>query len=124
MRVVAAHHEPQRLAKERGSLDGTRRSADDPRMTRDTLQTILRTAGVTQEKTGAFRASAEQRLTFYFGSDGRGLIVPQIEEIRLEQEFVVLKTKEIGQIFSDYAALYAVSLQPPKENAPKKAGFA
>ncbi len=93
-------------------------------MTRDTLQTILRAAGGLQEKAGTFRASPEQRVTFYFGSDGRGLLVPQIEEIRLEQDYVLLKTKEIGQIFSDYAALYAVSLQPPKENAPKKAGFA
>jgi hypothetical protein len=93
-------------------------------MTRDILQTILRAAGGLQEKASVFKASAEQRVTFYLGNDGRGLSVPQIEEIRLEDAFVVLKTKEVGQIFAEYSALYAVSTQPPKENAPKKAGFA
>ncbi|MDB4986365.1 MAG: hypothetical protein JWN04_1543 [Myxococcaceae bacterium] len=92
-------------------------------MTRDILQTILRAAGVTQEK-GVFRAPAEQRVTFYLGSDGRGLSVPQVEEIRLEETYLLLKTKETGQIFAEYSALYAVSTQPPKENAPNKAGFA
>lgn len=93
-------------------------------MTRDTLQSILRAAGGLQEKAGVFRASAEQRLTFYIGSDGRGLVVSQIEETRLEESFALLKTKESAQVFADYGAIYAVSVQPPKENAPKKAGFA
>lgn len=93
-------------------------------MTRDTLHTVLRAAGGLQEKSGTFRASPEQRVTFYLGGDGRGLVVSQIEEIRLEESYFVIKTKEIGQIFADYPALYAVSTQPPKENAPKKAGFA
>ena len=53
-----------------------------------------------------------------------GLSVPQVEEIRLEDSFIVLKTKETGQIFAEYGALFAVSTQPPKENAPNKAGFA
>ena len=47
-------------------------------MTRDILQTILRAAGVSAEK-GVFRATAEQRVTFYLGGDGRGLSVPQVE---------------------------------------------
>ena len=93
-------------------------------MTRDILQTILRAAGSLQEKGGVYRAPAEARVTFYLGSDGRGLSVPQVEEIRLEDNFIVLKTKETGQIFAEYGALYAVSTQPPKENAPNKAGFA
>ena len=93
-------------------------------MTRDTLQIVLRAAVGLQEKAGTFRAPAELRVTFYLGSDGRGMVVSQIEEIRLEEGYILLKTKEIGQIFADYPALYAVSLQPPKENAPKKAGFA
>lgn len=93
-------------------------------MTRDILQTILRAAGNLQEKSGTFKAAAEQRLTLYLGNDGRGLVVSQVEEARLEDAFVVLKTKEAAQIFADYAAIYAVSIQPSKENAPTKAGFA
>jgi len=93
-------------------------------MTRDTLQTILRAAGGLQEKAGTFRASPEQRLTLYLGADGRGLVVAQIEEIRFEESFFAVKTRETGQTFGDYGAVYAVSVQPPKENAPKKAGFA
>ena len=93
-------------------------------MTRDTLQTILRAAGGLQEKAGTFRASSEQRLTLYLGADGRGLVLAAIEEVRLEEAFFVVKAKETGQTFGDYGAVYAVSVQPPKENAPKKAGFA
>lgn len=93
-------------------------------MTRETLQAILRAATGVQEKGGAFKAASELRLTFHLGSDGRGLVISAIEEVKLEDAFLVVKTKEVAQIFADYAALYAVSLQPPKENAPKKAGFA
>jgi hypothetical protein len=93
-------------------------------MTRDTLQTILRAAGNLQEKAGSFKAAAEQRLTFYIGNDGRGLAVSAVEEARLEDAFVLLKTKEAATVFADYGAIFAVSVQPPKENAPKKAGFA
>jgi len=95
-------------------------------MTRDTLHTILRAVGGLHEKAGSFRAQSEQRLTLYLGGDGRGLVVSEIEELRLEDAFVVLKTKEPGQVFAEYAAIYAVSAQPVKEGStsPKKAGFA
>ncbi len=93
-------------------------------MTRDTLQNILHAAGNLQEKANSFKATAEQRLTFYIGNDGRGLAVSQVEEARLEDAYVLLKTKEAASVFADYAAIFAVSVQPPKENAPKKAGFA
>jgi hypothetical protein len=106
------------------SLTATRHPRTIPRMTRDILQTILRAAGVVQEKGGLYRASAEQRVTFYLGGDARGLSVPQVEEIKLEDAYVTLKTKETGQFFAEYGSLYAVSTQPPKENAPNKAGFA
>lgn len=91
-------------------------------MTRDTFQAILRAAGGLQEKAGTFRATPEQRLTLYLGNGG--LVVSQIEELRLEETYCAIKTKETGQTFADYAAVYAVSVQPPKENAPKRAGFA
>jgi len=91
-------------------------------MNRETLQSVLRAAGAQQEKNGPFRAASEQRLTFYIG-DGR-LAIAQVEEVRLEESFVVLHAKELGQLFADYASVYAVSSQPPKESAPKKAGFA
>lgn len=93
-------------------------------MNRDTLQNVLRAAGAVADKSGVFRAPAEQRLTFYIG-DTRGLVVSAIEEVRFEDAFVVLKAKELGQLFAEYTAIYAVSTQAPKDgNAPKKAGFA
>jgi hypothetical protein len=93
-------------------------------MTRDTLQTVLRAAGGLAEKSGTFKASPEQRLTFYVGGDARGLALSQIEEVRLEELFVVIKTKELAQIFAEYTAVFAVSVQPPKEGAANRAGFA
>ena len=51
-------------------------------------------------------------------------MVNDVEEIKLSDEFVVLSAPEPGQVFTTYAAVYAVSIKPPKPNAPKKAGFA
>ncbi len=93
-------------------------------MTRETLQSILRGAEGLTEKAGAFRVPSEHRVTFYLGNDGRGIVVNEIEEIKLSDEFVVLTAPEPGQVFTAYASVYAVSIKPPKPNAPKKAGFA
>jgi hypothetical protein len=101
-----------------------RRGADDPPMTRDTLHTILRATVGREDKPFTFRASDDQRLTLYLGGDGRGLVVSHIEEVRLEDAYLVVKTRESDSFFADYGAVYAVSSQPPKEGSPKKAGFA
>lgn len=94
-------------------------------MNRDTLHTILRASGAREDKPFTFRASNDQRLTLYLGGDGRGLVVSQIEELRLDEAYLLVKTREADQFFADYGAVYAVSAQPPKEGtAPKKAGFA
>lgn len=92
-------------------------------MNRETLQAVLRAAGGRPEKSGTFRAGSEQRLTFYLG-DARALVVSHVEEVRLEESFVVLQAKELGQMFVAYEAVCAVSSQPPSDSAVKKAGFA
>jgi hypothetical protein len=93
-------------------------------MTRETLQSILRGAEGLTEKSGAFRVPSEHRVTFYLGTDGRGMVVNEVEEIKLSDDFLVLTAPEPGQVFAPYTAVYAVSIKPPKPNAPKKAGFA
>jgi hypothetical protein len=93
-------------------------------MTRETLQTILRATEGLTEKAGVFRVPSEHRVTFYLGTDGRGMVVNEVEEIRLADSFVSLTAPEPGQVYSDYTAVYAVSIKPPKPNAPKRAGFA
>ena len=93
-------------------------------MTRETLQSILRGAEGLTEKAGVFRVPSEHRVTFYLGNDGRGIVVNEVEEIKLDDEFLKLTAPEPGQVFTPYAGVYAISVKPPKPNAPKKAGFA
>jgi hypothetical protein len=52
------------------------------------------------------------------------MVVNEVEEIKLSDDFLVLTAPEPGQVFTPYTAVYAVSIKPPKPNAPKKAGFA
>ncbi|MFT3921886.1 MAG: hypothetical protein QM778_05070 [Myxococcales bacterium] len=93
-------------------------------MTRETLQSILRAAEGLTDKAGAFRVPSEHRVTFYLGNEGRGIVVNEVEEIKLADDYLQLTAPEPGQVFTPYAAVYAVSIKPPKPNAPKKAGFA
>ena len=69
-----------------------------PPMTRDVLQAILRSAEATAEKAGSYRVLPEHRVTFYLGTDGRGMTVNEVEEIRLADAFVTLVTSETGSV--------------------------
>jgi hypothetical protein len=93
-------------------------------MTRETLQSILRAADGINEKSGVFRVASEHRVTFYLGTEGRGIVVNEVEEIRLADGFVTLSSQEVGSVYADYAGVYALAIKPPKPNAPHKAGFA
>jgi hypothetical protein len=93
-------------------------------MTRETLQAILRSAKGIAEKNGVFRVPTDHRVAVYLGTEGNGMVVNQVEEIKLEDAFVTLSTAEIGQVYAEYGTVYAVSVKPPKPNAPSKAGFA
>jgi len=88
------------------------------------LQSILRAAEGLTEKAGAFRVPSEHRVTFYLGNEGGGIVVNEVEEIKLSDEYLQLTAPEPGQVFTPYTSVYAVSIKPPKPNAPKKAGFA
>jgi hypothetical protein len=93
-------------------------------MTRDVLQAILRAEGISSDKGGTYHAQAEQRITFYLGSEGRGMTVNDVEEVRLTDLFLTLVTRETGNVHTDYAAVFALAVKPLKSNAPPRAGFA
>jgi hypothetical protein len=93
-------------------------------MTRDVLQAILRSADGIAEKNGGHRVQPEHRVTFYLGTEGRGMTVSEIEEIKLSDAFVMLVTRETGSVYADYGAVFAISIKAPKSNAPPRAGFA
>jgi hypothetical protein len=93
-------------------------------MNRETLQSILRAADGITEKAGVFRVPGEHRVTFYLGSDGHSMVVNEVQEIKLGESFVTLATAEVGNVYTEPGAVYAVAIKPPKPNAPKKAGFA
>jgi hypothetical protein len=93
-------------------------------MNRDVLQAILRAEGVSSDKGGVYRVQAEQRVTFYLGTEGRGMTVNEVEEIRLSDTFLTLVTRETGSVHSDYTAVFALAVKPLKDNAPPRAGFA
>lgn len=93
-------------------------------MTRDVLQAILRASEGTSEKSGTYRVQPETRVTFYLGTEGRGMTVNEVEEIRLADAFVSLLTRESGSVYVDYVAIFAVAVKATKTNAPPRAGFA
>jgi hypothetical protein len=94
-------------------------------MTRDVLQAILRASEGIAEKGANYRVQAEQhRVTFYLGSEGRGMTVNEVQEIRLADGFLTLVTHETGSVFADYPAIFAISIKPLKSNTPPRAGFA
>jgi hypothetical protein len=93
-------------------------------MTRETLQAILRSTEGMTEKSGVYRVPSEHRVTFYLGTESGGMVVNNVEEIRLADGFVSVTTPETGQVFAEYAAVHALSIKPPRPNAPTKAGFA
>jgi hypothetical protein len=93
-------------------------------MNRDVLQAILRASDGIAEKSGTYRVQTEHRVTFYLGSEGRGMTVNEIEEVRLADAFVTLVTRETGNVFADYGAIFALAIKPMKSNTPPRAGFA
>lgn len=93
-------------------------------MTRDVLQAILRSADGIAEKGGSYRVQDEQRVTFYLGTEGRGMTVNEVEEIKLSDAFVSVTTRETGSVFADYEAVFAISIKTTKTNTPPRAGFA
>jgi hypothetical protein len=93
-------------------------------MTRDVLQAILRSADGIVEKGGSYRVQADNRVTLYLGTEGRGMTVNEVEEIKLADAFLNVATRETGNVFADYAAVFAISIKTNKNNAPPRAGFA
>jgi hypothetical protein len=93
-------------------------------MQRDVLQAILRASDGTSEKSGTYRVQPEHRVTFYLGTEGRGMTVNEVEEVRLADAFVALVTRETGSVYADYEAVFAVAIKPMKNNTPPRAGFA
>lgn len=92
-------------------------------MQRDVLQSILKGQSGLAEKSGVFRVPTEHRVTFYLGTDGRGLVVNEVDAIRLLETHVALATRESGEVYCEYEMVHALSIKAPKENAPKRAGF-
>jgi hypothetical protein len=111
-------------AKAAERLTGKPKPRTIPPMTRDVLQAILRASEGTSEKGGTYRVQPETRVTFYLGSEGRGMTVNEVEGLSLADTFVSLVTKENGTVYVDYAAIFAVAVKPAKNNAPPRAGFA
>jgi hypothetical protein len=93
-------------------------------MNRDVLQAILRAEGVSPDKGGVYRVQAEQRVTFYLGTEGRGMTVNEVEEVRLADLFVTLVTRETGNVHVDYTNVFALAVKALKGNTPPRAGFA
>jgi hypothetical protein len=93
-------------------------------MTRDVLQAILRSSEGIADKAGTYSVRPENRVTFYLGTEGRGMTVNEVEEIRLADSFFTIVTSETGSVHADYAAVFAISIKPLKSNTPPRAGFA
>jgi hypothetical protein len=93
-------------------------------MTREILQAVLRGAPGVSEKSGAYRVASEHRATLYLGTDGRGMVVQEVEGLKLHDTHVQITSHELGEVFASYDSVHALAIKPPKESGPQKTGFA
>jgi hypothetical protein len=93
-------------------------------MTREVLLSILRDAPAFSEKAGAFNVQAEHRVTFYLGTDGRGIVVHDVTALTAGDGHIEISAPEPGTIYAAYDYVHALAIKPPKDNPLKKAGFA
>jgi len=93
-------------------------------MTREVLDKILSSAkGVTATE-GSFEAGADHHVNFYIGQPGQAMVVNEVAACRLEEEYAVVTTREKRTtLYVEYAAIHAVSVRPPREEASRRAGF-
>jgi hypothetical protein len=121
-----AGHESARgpPTKTRESLTESNKVATIRAMTRDVLQAILRAAPGLAEKAGSYRVANEHRATFYLGNDGRGMVVNEVEAVKLSDSHVQITSKELGEVLCSYDSVAAIAIKPPKESGPSKTGFA
>jgi hypothetical protein len=94
-----------------------------PAMQRDVLQKVLQTATGLVEKGGAFLVPSEHRVTVYIGREGRGMMVSEVEELRLHEPFVQVIGRDAGEVYAEYSEVTAVSVKAPKGDAKSRAGF-
>ncbi len=93
-------------------------------MTREVLQALLRGAPGVSEKSGTYRVASEHRTTLYLGADGRGMVVHEVESLKLFDLYVQVTSHELGEVFTSYESIHALAIKPPKESGPQKTGFA
>jgi hypothetical protein len=93
-------------------------------MQRDVLQKILQTATGILDKGGVFIAPSEHRVTFYIGREGRGVVVSEVEEVRLHDAFAQIVGHDAGEVYAEYSEITAVSVKAPKGDVKPRAGFA
>jgi len=93
-------------------------------MQRDVLQKVLQTATGLVEKGTTYSAPSEHRVTVYLGREGRGVVVSEVEEVRLHDAFVQIIARDAGEVYAEYAEISALSVKPPKGDMKARAGFA
>jgi hypothetical protein len=118
-----AAREAKEQAERRRALTEPPNARTIPAMQRDVLQKILQTATGLVEKGGAFMVPSEHRVTVYVGREGRGVVVSEVEELRLHDVFVQVIGRDAGEVYAEYSEVTAVSVKAPKGDAKARAGF-
>jgi hypothetical protein len=63
-------------------------------------------------------------VTLYLGADGRGMVVHDVESLKLHDAYVQISSHELGEVLTGYESIHALAVKPPKESGPTKTGFA
>jgi hypothetical protein len=94
-------------------------------MTRDVLLKVLGRVDGVKLDGQRFRVKDDHHLHFYLGRPGQAMIIRDIAQGTLDDEFVELVTRESeNRFFVEYTALHAVATLPPKKDDHRRAGFA
>lgn len=94
-------------------------------MERAVLTQILeRLDGVTKAANG-YDMAEDLRITVFVGPPGDGMSITQVENCRLSEAFLEIRSRESGTVFFiAYEDLHAVSCRPPKSPTGRRTGFA
>jgi hypothetical protein len=77
-------------------------------MRRETLAAILQSASGLKKEGEVFRASEEVHFSVYLGEPGNAMVINDVREVSLEDDFLVLDAGAKGKLYLSYEAVHAL----------------
>jgi hypothetical protein len=93
-----------------------------PGMKREILIEILKRAPGVEGSKNTYKVAEQHRLTFYLGHETGSIVVSEVHQVTLENDFVELVSKD-GTYFAVYEGVRFISDRAPKKETERRPGF-